>query len=154
MTSDVISPFDELASRPNVKMFLPDDSINTYGLIDWSDTVVTFGSTVTVEACWMRKPVILCGKSFFDGLGVAYVPENIEQASEWLGQELEPLDRSGAAQFASYFLTDGDSMKYISEGKPFVAKGFRAQHPVLGRVARVTDNALCGCVKQWRNSSR
>ncbi|MEM1067587.1 MAG: hypothetical protein AAGI63_01735, partial [Planctomycetota bacterium] len=151
MTSDVISPFNELAGRSNVQLYLPHDSISTYGLIEWSDKVITFGSTVTVEACWMDKAVILCGKSFFDDLGVAYVPETVDQASEYLGQDLEPLDRSGAAQFASYFLNDGDSMKYIEEGKPFLAKGFRAHHPMLGRVARITDNTLCNCVKRWMN---
>jgi hypothetical protein len=152
MTSDVISPFDEVAKQHNVRLYLPDDSINTYGLIEWSDTVITFGSTVTVEACWMGKPVMLLGRSFFDGLGVAYVPETMDEALELAGQALQPLDRSGAAQFASYFLTDGDSMKYISEGKPFVAHGFRDMHPVLGRVARVTDNVLCNCMKRWMAS--
>jgi hypothetical protein len=152
MTSDVITPFNKIATRNNVKLFLPDDSINTYGLIDWSDTVVTFGSTVTVEACWMGKPVILLGRSFFDNLDVAYIPKNLSEACELLGQDLQPMDRSGAAKFASYHLTDGDSLKYISEGKPFVADGFHCKHPVLGRVARVTDNVLCNCVKRWMAS--
>lgn len=149
MTSDVISPFRDIHSRPNVKLYLPDDSINTYGLIEWSDTVITFGSTVTVEACWMHKPVILMGRSFFDGLGVAHVPETVDEACALVGRDLSPSDRTGAAQFASYFLTDGDSLKYISEGKPFVSKGFRDQRPWLGRMARVTDNALCSAVKHW-----
>jgi hypothetical protein len=116
-------------------------------LIEWSDTVVTFGSTVTVEACWMEKPVILLGRSFFDGLNVAYVPESMPEAHQFLEQDLQPLDRTGAACFASYFMTDGDSLKYIREGKPFEADGFRLAHPVLGRMARIADNVLCNMVK-------
>ncbi|NND99383.1 MAG: hypothetical protein HKN47_18850, partial [Pirellulaceae bacterium] len=80
MTSDVVSPFDRVRGCKNVHLYLPDDTVNTYHLIEWSDTVITFGSTVTVEACWMGKPVILLGRSFFDGLGVAYVPESMDEA--------------------------------------------------------------------------
>ncbi len=77
ITTDIITPFQEVAGQPNAIVYYPKDTANTYKLVEWSDTVVTFGSTVTVEACWMEKPVILLGPSFYDSLDVAYTPKSI-----------------------------------------------------------------------------
>lgn len=143
IVSDIISPFRLLAGKPNLRIYYPTDVANTYSLIEWSDTVVTFGSTVTVEACWMRKPVILLGPSFYDELGVSYTPGSMDEVHELLQQELPCKDRSGAAQFAAYFLTDGDSMRYVQEGKPFKPVDFNLGYPLLSRLARFYDNVHC-----------
>ena len=83
----------------------------------------------------MGRPVILLGPSFFDELGVAYTPTTIPVASELLRQDLTPKDRTGAAQFASYALKDGDTLKYIEDGSSFTAKDFRLARPMLGWIA-------------------
>ena len=53
----------------------PSSSISTYSLIEHSELVVTFGSTVGVEACYYGKPSICIGPAIYDGLAVAHFPK-------------------------------------------------------------------------------
>jgi CDP-glycerol glycerophosphotransferase (TagB/SpsB family) len=45
---------------------MPDDSVDTYALIDSSDVVVTHNSTVGLEAAAVGKPVYYCGRNVFE----------------------------------------------------------------------------------------
>ena len=154
IASDIVTPFRQIAGHKNLQIYYPNDTANTYELIDWSDIVVTFGSTVTVEACWMRKPVILLGPSFYDEIDVSYTPATIEEAHQLVRKQLACKDRANAARFASYFLTDGDSLRYVREGKHFEPRGFRVAYPVLGQLARLYDNAMCHVLKARVNSAQ
>ena len=52
----------ELARRfPGVEFIAAESPISTYALVDAADAVLTFGSTVGVEALYRRKPSILMG---------------------------------------------------------------------------------------------
>ncbi|MCH2114545.1 MAG: hypothetical protein MK171_06515 [Pirellulales bacterium] len=148
--SDIITPFREIAELPNTVIYYPNDCANTYTLIDWSDVVVTFGSTVTVEACWMNKPVIMLGPSFFDQLDISYNPESPDEFLELLRRDLLPKDRRNAARFANFEEFDFDPLRYVdSTGKTMVPKGFRLSHPWASQLARTADDLLCEAVKKW-----
>ncbi|MEX1027531.1 MAG: hypothetical protein WD049_05925 [Candidatus Paceibacterota bacterium] len=146
--SDVIGPFREAVQRDNVHVYYPTDTANTYQLIDWSDVVVTFGSTVTVEACWRGKPVILLGPSFYDQLDVADTPASPEAFYELLGQELTPKDRTNAARVAKHFLCDDNPMAFLNcIGGKITPRGFRRPLQTLGYLARYTEVLSCRVVK-------
>lgn len=53
-----------------------DSTINSYLLLDRSDLVITFGSTMGIEASFWEKPSILLGKAVYQDLGAAYIPES------------------------------------------------------------------------------
>jgi hypothetical protein len=54
---------------PNVRVILPGQSINSYALMDASDVVVTYTSTVGVEAAVRGRPVAVCGDAHYRGKG-------------------------------------------------------------------------------------
>lgn len=49
----------------------PDERVNSYSLIQKADLVLTFGSTIGVEAAYMGKKSVVIGKSFYDYLNIA-----------------------------------------------------------------------------------
>ncbi len=150
ITGDIITPFQGIADLPNTHVYYPTDDANTYTLIEWSDLVVTFGSTVTVEACWMHKPVIMLGPSFFDQLDVSYNPGSRGEFLQLLGQDLALKERQNAARFACFGELDGDPMKYVHhDGRTIRAQGFHIFRPWLAQLARTTDDVFCNAVKKW-----
>ncbi|MCG8449794.1 MAG: hypothetical protein MI725_09470 [Pirellulales bacterium] len=150
IASDIITPFREIAALPNTQVYYPSEDANTYTLIEWSDLVVTFGSTVTVEACWMKKPVIMLGPSFFDELDVSYNPKSREEFLELLRENLPPKARQNAARYACFEQLDSDPMKYVHyDGKTVHSKGFRVYRPWLGQLARSSDDLICNVIKMW-----
>jgi hypothetical protein len=66
----------ELAATFPTAEFIPaDSSISTYALIDACDAVLTFGSTVGVEALYRGKPSILMGRAPYEDLGGVIRPD-------------------------------------------------------------------------------
>ncbi|MEX1027523.1 MAG: hypothetical protein WD049_05885 [Candidatus Paceibacterota bacterium] len=112
IVGDVTEPYRDLQSK-NVQLFYPNDDVDTYRLMEWSDVVVTFASTVAIEACWAGKPVIELGPSYFDHLNVSYTPENTTEFLELLRTDLEPRSAEAAARFANYEMNDFDSLRYL-----------------------------------------
>ncbi|TWT67087.1 Capsule polysaccharide biosynthesis protein [Allorhodopirellula solitaria] len=149
--SDIRSGFDPVEQLPNVRVFGPTDVANTYEMIDQSDVIVAFNSTVGVEACWAGKPSIMLGPSFYDALGVAYTPPNVDEFWRLLEQDqLEPKDRSGAAQLAYYVLRDGDEMKYIHiEAGKLTPRGITRRHLWKAVTARNIDTVCKEVLKKF-----
>jgi hypothetical protein len=95
-------------SSPNLTIIDADDSISTYCLLDACDRVMTFGSTVGVEATYWGKPSILTGKSRYDDLDVAYRPHSHEEVMDLLlKDQLAPKKRLGALMYGYYARTRG-----------------------------------------------
>ncbi|MCG8449792.1 MAG: hypothetical protein MI725_09460 [Pirellulales bacterium] len=111
--SDVTSDYHRLHALRNLHVFYPTDEVNTYSLVDWSDVVVTFASTVAIEACWSGKPVVQLGPSFFDQLDISYTPKNTQEFLQLLGSDMQAWPVEAAAQFANYDLNDVDELRYL-----------------------------------------
>lgn len=67
---------ESLESLNNLIIVEATSPVSSYSLIDISDKIITFGSTIGIEACYFEKPSILIGMSFFDNLDVAYLPKS------------------------------------------------------------------------------
>ena len=148
ISSDIRTPFHAVEQLPNVQVYYPETSANTYALINWSDVVVTFGSTVTVEACWMERPVILLGPSFYDALQVAYTPTDMREAHALLRGPLQPGSRENCARWATFAETDWNDLPRLHHnGKTFVSEGFDVALPGAARAARLADNVFYRIVK-------
>jgi hypothetical protein len=50
----------------NVRMVMPEDSINAYQLTDEADIGLTFGSTIGLEMAMLGKPVILASRALYE----------------------------------------------------------------------------------------
>ncbi|MEO1984676.1 MAG: hypothetical protein ABGZ24_29520, partial [Fuerstiella sp.] len=101
-----------------------------------------------VEACWMGKPAIMLGPSFFDQLDISYNPSTSVEFLRLLGQDLAPKDPQNAARVASFEVFDFDPMRYVGHnGKTLVPNGIRLYRPWLSRIARTSENVFCRMVK-------
>ena len=61
---------DVAKAEPDIHI-APESPIDSYGLMQVADVVVTYGSTSGVEAAYAGKPVIVMGPSAYDELGCA-----------------------------------------------------------------------------------
>ncbi len=150
MISDIRTPFEAIGQLPNVIIYYPADPANSYRLMEWSDVVLTFGSTVTIEACWAGKPTIMLGPSFYDQLDVSVNPATMDEFLEVIRQNVQPRPARNAAFAAMYMENECDEFRYIGHnGRSMVSSGIPIKRAFLSRIARSCDNAFCRIVKSY-----
>ncbi|MBA4318477.1 MAG: hypothetical protein C0412_08755 [Flavobacterium sp.] len=88
----------------NISVIPGDSSVSTYKLVDNSEKVIVFGSSVGVEACYWRKPVILLGGTIYYFQDVAYLPSTTEEIKEMVEAYLDPKPILGALKFGFYLM--------------------------------------------------
>jgi len=94
----------------------PDSPVDSYALIERSDRIVTFGSTIGVEASYWGKPVISAHPAAYSGLGAVYEPNtHAELAALLIQPDLEPLTPGGAVDFGYWRSTFGEPFQYAKE---------------------------------------
>ena len=90
------------------------DPDSTYALICHADKVLTFGSTVGIEAVYWGKPSILAGQSLYRNLGATYNPRTHEELICMAVRNLEPKDKTGALMYGYFYNTFGIPYKYYT----------------------------------------
>jgi len=99
-----------------LRVIFPEDPVSSYALLKNSDKVITFGSTMGIEACFWGIPSILAGRSFYRDLGATYNPVDHQQLVEMVRDDLEPKDRTAALKYGYYMKTFGiDFIHYKPE---------------------------------------
>jgi hypothetical protein len=98
----------------------PESPVSTYALLRAADKVLSFGSTVGIEATYWGKPSILAGRCFYEGLGATYNPASHEELVELLVAELPAKDRTAALMYGFHMSTFGTPFKW------WVADGFES----------------------------
>jgi hypothetical protein len=99
---------------PNVYVIPPESEVDTYALLDAAWKVISFGTSMGLEASFWNKPVILLAKARYFYADVAYVPKGVEEVESLLGQELTPKDRVNAIKFGYYYLQGGVKARYYN----------------------------------------
>ncbi len=126
LTRDYLNPLYDLENKnPNIILIKPEADIDTYGLMDAANVIISFGSTAGVEASYWGKPVVLLGKCFYFDSKIAHVPKSKADIPELLESELQPMDRLAARKFGYYILTGGikGDYYYSDENKNYFFKG-------------------------------
>ena len=91
-----------------------DSPIDTYALLRNADTVLTFGSTVGIEAVFWSKPSVLAGLSAYRNLGGTYNPSSHEELIKLLLNNKLPLkDKLPAIMYGYYMNTYGIPFRYF-----------------------------------------
>ena len=86
--------------------------------MEQSETVITFGSTVGVEACYWGKPSILLGMALYQGLDCCYIPSSHEDVINWLREEKLPAKlKNGALLYGNWELNRGYKFKHFHHTK-------------------------------------
>jgi hypothetical protein len=93
--------------RNKICVIAPEEDTDTYALIDMSHCVISFGSTVGIEACFWEKPSILCGNSFYKHLDVATYCETPQAV---LNNILQPVikKKENSLPYGYYYSTCGE----------------------------------------------
>ena len=100
----------------------PEDPVSTYALIGAADTVVTFGSTVGIEAVFWGKPSVLAGQSMYRNLGATYNPASHEELVEMVKAPLPPKDKEGALMYGYFMRTFGLPYRYVTATEVYAGK--------------------------------
>ncbi len=115
-----------LSKHPRVHIIPGDSKISTYALVDAANVVVSFGTSVGVEAAHANKPVVLLGSSFYKGLGICYEPETIKEAEELIfTQNLMPLKNDNILKYGNFIMCE--------KGKNYAFYNFNCTQIRLGK---------------------
>jgi hypothetical protein len=108
-----IMELKKLNIYPNVTFLWPDDPCDSYALLDACDTILTFTSTMGVEAAYWGRPCILAGRSVYEDLGCCYIPEKHAELVALIYKNLEAKQSSRAMEFGYWQATKGIRFKYF-----------------------------------------
>ncbi len=93
--------FATLKGKLNV--ILPESPINSYDLINVAPKIITFGSTVGIEATYWGKTSILIGPSFYKYFNVTHNPQDYESLVQMLLQkDLKPLPQENTLPYGFF----------------------------------------------------
>lgn len=117
----------------NLTTILPTDKTSSYALIEHATAVVTFGSTVGIEAPYWGKPSILGGKALYQNLGSTYNPASHDELLALLFEDgLLPRSTDGALMYGYFYNSFGiPFQRYVP--KNFFSGTFNGHEPFANR---------------------
>jgi len=135
---------------PRLTMIPAESTISSYALLRAADKVVTFGSTVGIEAVFWEVPSILVGQSAYRGLGGNYEPGDHDEVMELIRAKLEPLPKTAALMFGYYLRTYGTAYEHYQAESVFAGR-FRGRRVRPGTVAllRACVVRALGPIGRW-----
>lgn len=98
---------------PFLTIIPAESDISSYALLTNAVTVLTFGSTVGIEAVFWGAPSILAGMSWYRELGATYNPATHDETIALLTATLAPMNVEPALMYGYYFSTYGIPFKYV-----------------------------------------
>ena len=104
---------------PNISLIAADSEVGSYALLDACEKVLTFGSTVGIEAVFWGKPSVLAGPAFYQYLPGCVVPQTHQEVVDALCARLPVPDRLGALQYGHNEGTFGTPYKVYKAKTPF-----------------------------------
>lgn len=128
----------------------PLEDIDSYSLVEACDVVLTFGSTIGIEATYWGRPSILCGRADYEFLDCVYMPSDLDEVVKMLNSDLIPLPRDSTLP---YFL--------VRERKGIQARFTKMQYPkfplirnrqsanYLSRLSNLLRGKLGWLVRNW-----
>lgn len=99
----------------NLCVLWPEDIVDSYALMDACEKVITFGSTMGIEAAYWGKPSILAGRAFYEYFDCVYVPATHEELIKLLKKDLLPLPADSALKYGFREISHGIPFEYFKE---------------------------------------
>jgi hypothetical protein len=108
---------------PNVILVRAEDPTDSYALALSADLVLTYGSTMGVEATFMGKPVVLLADSAYQGQDCAHEPGSQLELLHMLGnRDLPAKPVAHCLPYGYYHLTHGRRFRYFEPTSIFNGK--------------------------------
>lgn len=108
-------------SSNNLTVIPSDSKIGSYNILDHCDQVITFGSTMGIEAVYWKKPSILVSTSFYNEESV-YLAKSYEQVCAYVKSDLLAKNNLGAIKYGYYHSVKGFPYKYFKADSLFRGK--------------------------------
>jgi hypothetical protein len=106
----------ELARKfENLHVIWPEESVDTYALIDACEKVISFGSTVGVEATYWGKPSISLGQTAYKNFDCVYSPSSHEECIRLIRSDIKPVPIEGALQYAFMEINNGIQFQFFKQ---------------------------------------
>lgn len=97
----------------NLTLIHAHEEVDSYALMENADIVLTFGSTMGLEAAFAGKPVVFAGRSFAEKLTCFHTPSSHEQIIAFLtDSSLKALDKKDCIKYGYWELNYGTRFKY------------------------------------------
>lgn len=112
---------------PNVTIIPPSSPISSYALMDKSEKVIVFNSTMGLESTYWGKPVIALNRCTYSLLHQVYEPQNENEMYDMIDNvDLTPLrDETNCFKAACYY------MGYAAEDyRHFQVSSYRIKHNI------------------------
>jgi Capsule polysaccharide biosynthesis protein len=117
----------------NLTTILPTDRTSSYALIEHAAKVITFGSTVGIEAPYWGKPSILGGKALYQNLGATYNPNSHDELIDLLlDDNLLPKSIEGVLMYGYFYSSFGIPFQHY-DPKDFFSGTFNGREPFANR---------------------
>jgi hypothetical protein len=99
----------------NLTIIPAQEKVDTYELMKSCNKIVSFGSTVGIEATYHGKPSISFAHSYYGDLGCCYFPQNYEDLFDLITEnQLLPKKKSTTYKYGYYQSVAGLSLKKFS----------------------------------------
>lgn len=102
-----------ISSNPQVDHYKFDNPIDSYDLVQKSDVVVVFGSTIGIEAAAAGIPTILLGDANYSRLGVVYEPDTYTSFKMLLKGRLDAMPNYWAFVWADWLNNRGIKFGFV-----------------------------------------
>jgi hypothetical protein len=101
-------------SFENLTVIEAESIISSYDLLFNCEKIISFGSTVGIEATYWDKPSIQLGHAYYNDLSVTYRPLTHELAIKLIIDQLNPKPKEGALIYGYFFNSYGIPFKHYS----------------------------------------
>lgn len=111
----------------NLTVIEADSSISSYSLVDASEKIIVFASTMGIEATYWGKPVICLSGTFYRDLNVVHLPKN--KLELWKLIEEKHLDckyNINVLKYGFFYMTDlHEDYQYVNYDYVYYNFGFK-----------------------------
>lgn len=106
---------------PFLQVIGAEENLDSYALLTTAQKVLTFGSTMGIEAAYRSVPSISLRWTAYTDLGSTYNPTSHAEVMDLLLRPLDPKPIDGAIDFGFYSKTFGNRLNYVTPDGPFFA---------------------------------
>ncbi len=112
----------------NAFLIPAESTISSYALLLNADIILTFNSTMGIEATYWGKPSICCSNAIYEKLNVSYFPNSHEEVMNLLlSESLLPIPKEDAEKIGYYYYHHGTKYKYYRP-KSFIKGKYRGKY--------------------------
>lgn len=104
-----LKKYYQLLRNLDIEFYKPDHKVSTYELLFKSKLVITFGSTVSIEAAYHGIPTISCGTSFFSNCKLLTTVNSLSELDFYIQNPNKITNKKFLPIFFGAFLNDFSS---------------------------------------------